>query len=113
MNRTALAQGLFFVASGLWPVVHYRSFERVTGAKVDDWLVKTTGALIGAVGAGLLACARTPADDQAARTLGLASSAVLGAADVVYVARRRISPVYLLDAAVEALWCWRWLASRR
>ena len=112
-NRTALGQGLFFLSSGLWPVVHYRSFERVTGGKVDDWLVKTNGAFIAAAGSALLACGRSPSGDEVARTLGVATSAVLAAADVVYVARRRISPVYLLDAAIEAMWCWRWLRPRR
>lgn len=112
-RRTALGQGLFFLVSGLWPIVHYRSFERLTGGKTDDWLVKTTGGLIAAAGAALVTCSRSPGSDGAARTLGLTSSAVLGAADVIYVARRRISPVYLVDAAVEAFWCARWLTPRR
>jgi hypothetical protein len=112
-RRTALGQGLFFLVSGLWPVMHYRSFERLTGAKTDDWLVKTNGAFIAAAGAALVACSRSPGGDDVARTLGVATSAVLATADVVYVARRRISPVYLLDAAAETMWCLRWLAPRR
>jgi hypothetical protein len=39
-------------------------------------------------------------------------SAVLAATDLVYVARRRISPVYLLDAVVESIFCWRWWVAR-
>jgi hypothetical protein len=45
-QRLAVAQGLVYVTSGLWPLVHLRSFEAITGPKTDRWLVKTIGALI-------------------------------------------------------------------
>jgi hypothetical protein len=116
MTRTAaLVQGAFFTVSGLWPIAHYRSFERVTGPKVDDWLVKTTGGVLAAVGATLLASAlrrpiRRPRSD--ARALGMSTAATLALADLVYVARGRISRVYLIDAAAEALLCALWLTDR-
>lgn len=34
-SRLAAAHGLFHVATGLWPLPHYRSFEAVTGPKTD------------------------------------------------------------------------------
>jgi hypothetical protein len=32
-------QAMFYVITGLWPLVSLGSFERVTGPKTDDWLV--------------------------------------------------------------------------
>jgi len=31
----ALAQGLYFAGTGIWPLVHMRSFEAVTGRKTE------------------------------------------------------------------------------
>lgn len=116
-NVPALVQGAFFLVTGLWPVAHYRSFERVTGPKVDDWLVKTTGGVLAAVGVTLLASGlrrpdRRP-DHSYLRALGISTAAALAIADVVYVSRRRISRVYLIDAAAEGVLCAMWLTGRR
>lgn len=50
----ALAQGAFYLATGIWPLVSMRTFERVTGPKTDKWLVKTAGVLITAIGGALM-----------------------------------------------------------
>lgn len=102
MRIAPLSQGIYFVTTGLWPVVHLRSFERITGKKRDKWLVQTIGGLITAVGAALLVGARERQRSRALTTLGIASAAALGAADVYFAGKRRISPVYFADAAVEA-----------
>jgi hypothetical protein len=112
----ALPQGIFFVATGAWPIVHPRSFEAITGPKLERWLVQTTGGLIAAVGAALIAASAERQRSIVAPVLGAASAAALAAADLVFVARRRISPVYLIDAALElgfvAGWA-RWLSGQR
>jgi hypothetical protein len=100
--RTAVAQGLFYVATGVWPIVHYRSFERVTGPKTDVWLVKTIGGLITAVGVALLVGARQEKADATVRTLGVGSALALGLADLVYGGSGVISRVYLGDTLAEA-----------
>lgn len=98
----ALAQGAFYVASGLWPLVSMASFERVTGPKVDRWLVKTVGVLIAVIGAVLLFGGTRRRVGREVPMLAAGSAAALAGVDIVYSARGRISPVYLLDAAVEA-----------
>ncbi|HEY8075873.1 MAG TPA: hypothetical protein VIF62_17220 [Labilithrix sp.] len=103
----AAAQAAIYVGTGLWPVVHLASFEAVTGPKRERWLVKTMGLLIGAVGV-TLALGR-PTRETA--LLGAASAAALGACDVVYAAKRRISPVYLLDAVLEGAFIVGWIAA--
>jgi hypothetical protein len=99
----ALAQGGYFALTGLWPLVGIRTFERVTGPKVDRWLIQTVGVLVLAVGASLgLAGARRRVTPELA-LLAASSAAGLAAIDAVYVARRRIAPIYLLDALAEAV----------
>src|SRR5690606_2044627 len=85
-------------------IVHLASFERLTGPKRDDWLVRTVGALVTVIGAVLAgAAARRPAGGIPADidALAVGSAAALAAIDVVHVARREISPIYLADAAAE------------
>jgi hypothetical protein len=104
-----LAQAVYFVVSGVWPIVSIRSFIWVTGPKVDVWLVKTFGALVAALGAGMLHGLARSRDTQTLGALGAATGAVLAASDVYYVARRRIRPTYLLDGAIEAAFAAYWL----
>jgi hypothetical protein len=106
----AALQSAYFVATGVWPLLHRRSFEALTGPKTDFWLVQTVGVCVGAVGVGLAQAARRGSVSPELRTVAVLTSASLAAVDVVFVARRRISPVYLADAAVEAALVAGWLA---
>ncbi len=108
-----MGQGAFWLATGLWPLVHYRSFEKVTGPKRDDWLVKTIGGLIAVVGATLLSAGWRGKVTREIQLLGLASAAALSTADVLFVRRGRISRVYLLDVLAEAPFVAAWALSRR
>jgi len=99
MSRGVTAiQAVYFVTSGLWPIVHLRSFMAVTAPKHDTWLVRTFGALVAAIGLAMLGSRH---EGHAAARIGFASALALALSEVVFVARRRISPVYLLDAILE------------
>lgn len=106
----AIVQGVYFLLTGVWPLVSMRTFEAVTGPKVDRWLVKTVGALIGVIGGSLLLDRRRPSRGTTALALG--SAAALGGVDLVYALKGRISRVYLLDAVAEALLVGLWLVGR-
>jgi hypothetical protein len=115
--RLARVQALFYIVTGVWPFLSMRSFEAVTGPKVDRWLVKTVGALVAVIGGALALASRRR---QLAPEIVLAaagSAAALAAIDTVYVAKRRIPPVYLLDAVAElalvAGWVRLWRQSSR
>jgi hypothetical protein len=96
-------QGAYFVGTGVWPLVHLPSFERVTGPKTERWLVRTVGALTAVVGATLLVASGRRREDLATQVLAIGSAAALGLIDAQFVARGRIAPIYLLDAFAEAL----------
>lgn len=95
-------QALYYVATGVWPFISPGTFQAVTGPKVDMWLVKTFGGLVGAVGLTLARGAGSGSARREMRFLALASATAMGAADVWYVARGRIARTYLLDAAAQA-----------
>ena len=105
VGRRALAvQSGYFIATGLWPLVSDRSFQAVTGPKGSMWLAKVVGALVGVVG-GVLSLAVIRGRTKEPETIALAagSAAALGITDVVFVARAGIRRVYLVDAAIEAM----------
>ncbi len=107
MRRLAFVHGAFNVVTGLWPVIDIESFEAVTGPKVDRWLVKTVGLLLGVIGAAEIRAAASDRPRDAA-LLGAGTSAALFAIDVTYVAKRRISLIYLGDAAMQLAFVAAW-----
>jgi hypothetical protein len=114
MRRTiARAQGIGYVLTAGWPLVHLRSFEAVTGKKVDDWLVRTVAGLLVTVGLAELDAARRDDVTPAVELIGIGSAATLGAVSAWYAARGRIRKVYLADAAFEAAVVFGWLVARR
>ncbi len=113
IKQLLLAQGAYYVLTGLWPQVHLRSFLAATGPKRDLWLVKTMGLLITVIGASLLGAAYRGAPGPETVVLAAGSALALTAVDVVYSVKRSISYVYLVDAAAEAalLWLWAYAAA--
>ena len=97
----ARVQGWYFLLTGVWALVHIRSFQLVTGPKTDLWLVKIVGVLVAVIGVVLLVAARQRRIDSPIVLLAVGSALGLAGIDLVYVLAGRISPVYLLDAAGE------------
>ena len=112
-QRLAGLQAAFYLGTGIWPIVHRRSFERVTGPKADFWLARTVGLNVAAVGLGLAqAATRSRGVPRELRTVAAACSMGLALVDVVAVARGRISKIYLADAAAELTLLGGWVLAR-
>ena len=92
---------MYYVITGVWPLVDIRSFQAVTGPKTDLWLVKTVGVLVSVIGATLIAGGLGGRPTADLGRLAAGSAAGLAGVDTVYSAKGRISPIYLLDALVE------------
>ncbi len=105
-----IAQGGYYVVTGLAPFVSRRLFEAVTGPKHDWWLVQTVGGVVTVVGGALLSSAVR--DDTSPEVIGVAvgSAVSLGGVELVYVAKRQISPAYLLDAAAQIALLVAWIS---
>jgi hypothetical protein len=72
-----LAQGAYYLLTGVWPLVSIGSFQRVTGPKTDLWLVKTVGLLISVIGGVLGLAGWQRRDSLDSRLLGAGSAAGL------------------------------------
>jgi hypothetical protein len=86
VKKVAAAQGAYFLATGIWPLVSRRTSERVTGPKSDFWLAHTVGVLVGSIGAVLLLADKRERLTPDLHALGIASAAGLGVIDVCFAA---------------------------
>jgi hypothetical protein len=111
-TTVAAVQGLFYLATGVWPLLHIDSFTAVTGPKTDLWLVYTVGVLVAVVGAVLLLAARSGRTSPEVAVLAVGCTLGLAGIDVVFVGRGEIAPVYLADAAAEVVFAAWWLLAR-
>src|SRR3954468_24319759 len=109
LNWVAWIYAIYFLLTGMWPVVHIKSFMAVTGPKTDLWLVRTVGLLITAVGLCVAIAAAQRQIQLHALVLAIASSGFLLLIDMIYVARGVFARIYLLDAAVELLLIIAWV----
>jgi hypothetical protein len=98
----AFLQGAYFLVSGAWALVHIESFQKVTGPKTDLWLVRTVGLLLVAIGGGLILAAATRQLAPGIVLIAMGSAAALLLIEIVYVLKRVISRIYLVDALIEA-----------
>lgn len=110
-SRLAVAQGAFYLVTGLWPLLDIRSFQAVTGPKRDLWLVKTVGLLLGVIGGTLLDAGARGRVSRDLGRIGAGSAAALAVIDGVYVWRGTISRIFLADAAAELAFVAGWVAS--
>src|SRR6185295_11151143 len=102
MVRLLLAgQGVYYLATAVWSLVSIDTFQAVTGPKTDTWLVKTVGVLVGVIGAVMLRAGFRRRPPSEAGWLAGGSALGLAVIDVVYVAKGRISRIYLADAVEE------------
>jgi hypothetical protein len=112
VRTLAAIQGVYFLGTGLWPLVHIESFLAVTGPKTDLWLVYTVGVLVAVIGMALCVAAYRDQVNGPVIVLAIGSAAGLAAIDVTFVRRGVISRIYLADAALESLLILLWLGVR-
>jgi hypothetical protein len=113
LPKIALVQGVFYLVTGIWPLIDIDSFQAVTGPKIDLWLVRTVGVLVAVVGAVLVLAARRRNLGAEISLLAVGCALGLAAIDVIYVLSRTISPIYLADAGAEVLLAGGWALGRR
>lgn len=104
-----MGHALYYMITGVWPIVHIESFIWVSGPKYDIWLVKTAGILILVVGGVILSAGISRRITFEIFLLSIGCAIGLTVIDVYYVAVDRIWKIYLLDAAGEVLLIIAWL----
>lgn len=97
-----LFQSIFYLITAIWPLIHIRSFEMVSGEKKEDWLVYTVSVLLLGSGAVFLyASLYSEIISKEVFMLAVLNAAGLTLIDVIYVWKKIIRKVYLADAFVE------------
>ncbi len=106
----AIVQGIYFIATGVWPLISLDTFQKVTGPKRDIWLVKTVGVVISVIGAAVLMAGVHGEYTPAIILLAVVSALGLALIDIFYVMKRVIDPIYLGDALIETVLIAWWAA---
>lgn len=104
------SQALYYLLTGLWPILHMPSFLYVTGPKTDLWLVETVGGMLAVSGSALiLSQASGGPVTVEIQALAIGDAAVLGFIDFYYVSKACIPKIYLLDGVIELFLILSWL----
>ena len=101
-------QGLYYLLTGMWPIVSIQTFLQVTGPKTDLWLVKVIGLLIAINGITLLLASFSTRRINVVGFLAIALAIGFALLEVIFYFQGLISPVYLLDAGLETLFFIFW-----
>lgn len=100
LGNVFLVQGIYFVVTGIWPLLNMASFITATGPKQDTWLVEMVGLLSTSIGLTyIVASLRRRALPI---LLGYSVSFSFLVMDLVYVMSGEIDQIYLLDAGIQA-----------
>lgn len=110
-NLVALVQGIYFLITGIWPILSMRTFLLITGPKTDLWLVKTVGLILATIGAVLVYAQMTASVNPPVVLLAVGAALSLTLVEITYVSKRVISPIYLADAFVELVLIIWWAIS--
>ena len=113
MRKVATVQGIFYITTGVWPLISMKTFEKVTGPKTDDWLVKTVGLLIAVSGVALLQSGFRSRASPDIAIIGVGEAISLGSVSLIYSSTGRISKVYMLDTLLEYTLAFLWYLAIR
>jgi len=99
-RKLLLSQGIFYLLTGIWPMLHIESFVLVTGPKTDIWLVKMVGLLSIAIALSILS---QSTQRQQSLLLSISTAISFFTIDLYYTISGTISKIYLADASVELI----------
>ena len=105
-ERARRVQGSYYLVTGLWPLLSFRTFTLVAGPKPDRFQTQAAGMVFAAAGLALQPWAagryprRSPAQlTSSARLLAASAGALAAAIELAY--RRELRWVYKADAAAQ------------
>jgi hypothetical protein len=113
LRAVGRVQGYLYILTGAWSLFGPRTFQIVTGFKMDLWIAQTVGAILALVGFVFLLSIRARRITREIATLGGGIAAILGIADVLCVFQPRTTHAYWLDAVAEFIFALTWLFGYR
>lgn len=111
-----LAQGLYYLLAGLWPLVGIAYYQEAMGHRHAPWLAQAVGVLLLVVGTTLCVAAWRRQGSPEVLVLAFGSALGLTAVDI-HLVWRGYSSLYLLDAALQlglvGFWAYGWHRARQ
>lgn len=106
--RAALAHGVWFLAIGLWPLVHPASFLVGIGTATDPWPLRAAALLAAAIGLVLLVARRRHRISQELMLLGLVTALGLAGIEFAAASSRRLAALHVGDGVVQVALAGAW-----
>ena len=97
-------QVIYYFITAIWPLLHIKSFEYITGPKKENWLVYTVSVLLlGYCGTVFYGMGNANFPSSELVVLSALNALGLMLIDIIFVVRKTISKVYLGDAVAELI----------
>lgn len=100
LGNVFLVQGIYFVVTGIWPLLNMASFITATGPKQDTWLVEMVGLLSTSIGLTYIVTSLRRRALPILLSYSVSFSFLV--MDLIYVMSGEIDQIYLLDAGIQA-----------
>lgn len=96
-----LAQGVYYVLTGLWPLLHFDSFARFVALDVIPFQAQSFAAVIIVIGASLIEAARREPPGPYPTMLGAAVAGAIAIVSLFWLPRTGVASGLWIDFAVE------------
>jgi hypothetical protein len=112
-----LAQGIYYLLRGLWPLFRMGYIGDSGATDTDVWLAQSAGVMTLVVGATLCLAAYRRQGSMEVILLAFGSALGLTLLELIFVLQGRISEVYLIDSVIQvalvASWVYGWRTKER
>lgn len=106
LEHLLMIQGGYYFITGLWPIISITTFEKITGPKVDKWLVQSFGALTLSISISLLVASYEGTAGYSALILSIGTAISFIFCEIIFCLKGFISYVYLIDAILHVILLW-------
>ncbi len=100
-RSTLIAQGLYYLAVGLWPLLHFSSYARAVALPLQPFQVQTFAAVLIVVGGSLIEAARREPPGPFPTLLGAAVAGAIALVSLFWLPRLGGMSWLWLDLLVE------------
>lgn len=101
LRRFILAQGAYYALTGLWPIVHFRSFGRALALPVHPFQAHILGAVLVVIAAVLVEHARKEPPGQIIALLGLAVASAIALVELIWLPQLQVLTWLWVDLGVQ------------
>ena len=103
VNTNLRDQGIYYVLTGIWPLVHLKSFAKLSGKKPDPFQTRVTALLFAAIGLVLIVGSRKRRPEGEAVLLSVAAAS---AAMASTISHKRKNIGLLVDLIPEGMYAY-------